>query len=268
HLHKLEKEPALITRIGTDDRGKELERIFSSHGVYTGYFQHDPEHETGVVYAHPRSDHEMVYDIVKPVAWDFISWRDEYANLVGKADFFVFGSLAARGEVSHRTLMHLLESAGKRVFDINLRSPHYNQQLIEILLQKTNILKLNESELNLIAGWFGYQDTIEDSVLRIMEKFGVETVVVTMGKDGAMLFMQNQVFAHKGFHVKVADTVGSGDAFLAGLLSKLLDHALPAEALEYACGMGAFIASKTGACPDYLLKEIDDLIGRKEIFQV
>ena len=82
HLHKLQKNPALITRIGDDEKGKELTEIFSSKGVCNDFFQLDQQHETGKVYANMNDHHEVVYDIVKPVAWDFIS-LERYSSAGG-----------------------------------------------------------------------------------------------------------------------------------------------------------------------------------------
>ena len=56
--------------------------------------------------------------------------------------------------------------------------------------------------------------------------------------------------------MEVADTVGSGDAFLSGLLGKLLVKESPEEALEFAIRMGAFIATQKGACPDYNIENV------------
>ena len=129
HLHKQQKNPALITRIGLDDKGKELHNIFSDHGVCTDYFQIDYDHETGKVYAEPNEHNEVVYDIVMPVAWDFIQWEDSFENLISNADFFVFGSLSARSQVSKNTLLKALETAKNKVLDINLRAPHFNRRI-------------------------------------------------------------------------------------------------------------------------------------------
>src|SRR6185503_289178 len=67
HLHKLDKNPALITKIGLDEKGKELIDIFSKHGVCTDFFQVDFDQETGKVFANPNEYNEVIYDIVKPV---------------------------------------------------------------------------------------------------------------------------------------------------------------------------------------------------------
>src|SRR5688500_118192 len=100
HLHKHQKNQALITRIGEDEKGIELKKIFTDHGVSTEYFQWDERHETGRVFAEPNEQNEVVYDIVQPVAWDFIEWKEDFAELVSNAEFFVFGSLAARNKES------------------------------------------------------------------------------------------------------------------------------------------------------------------------
>jgi fructokinase len=265
HLHKLKKDPALITKIGVDNKGKELMNIFSEHGVCTDFFQLDYEYETGKVYAKPNEDNEVVYDIVKPVAWDFILWENEFDDLLVHASFFVYGSLAARNPQSKKTLFRLLEIAKNKVLDINLRAPHYNRKIVEELLKKADFVKMNLTELELITGWFSRYSAIEDRINSVRDKFNINNMVVTMGGNGALLYMNGDTTKHDGFKVTVEDTVGSGDAFLAGLLSKLLDNTESSEALEFASGLGAFIATKKGACPEYNLNEVNQLITNKRI---
>jgi len=265
HLQKLNKNPALITRIGMDDKGQELMNIFSGHGVCTDYFQVDDKYETGKVFASPNEYNEVVYDIVKPVAWDFIAWDNAFTELLPNAEFFVFGSLAARNKASKDTLFRLLEIARNKVLDINLRAPHYNRRIVEQLLRKTDFVKMNLAELELITGWFSNHTSVEDRLKSIQDKFSISNLVVTMGGEGAMLCMNGEITKHGGFKVDVQDTVGSGDAFLAGLLSHLLDNADNKEVLEFASGLGAFIATQRGACPEYNIGEIKNLIHDKTV---
>ncbi len=265
HLQKLNKNPALITRIGIDDKGQQLMKIFSDQDVCTDFFQVDNKYETGKVFANPNEYNEVVYDIVKPVAWDFIGWDDAFTELVSNAEFFVFGSLAARNKVSKDTLFKLLENAKNKVLDINLRAPHYNRRIVEQLLRKANFVKMNLAELELITGWFSNYTSIEDRLQSIADKFKLSNMVVTMGGNGALLLMNGDITKHPGFKVDVVDTVGSGDAFLAGLLSQLLDNAGSEASLEFASGLGAFIATHTGACPGYEVEEIKELIQRNTV---
>lgn len=260
HLHKQKKNPALITSVGNDGKGKELIHIFSKFGICTNYFQIDSVHETGKVYAKPDEHNEVVYDIVMPVAWDFIKWNEEIHDLVSRSEYFVYGSLAARNEVSKKTLFQLLEVAKNRVLDINLRTPHFNRRVVEELISKCDFLKINIAELELIAGWYSHFNSLEGKVKSIAEKFKLRNLVVTKGADGASLFIDGKAYHHNGFKVNVKDTVGSGDAFLAGLISKLSANAPPLDSLKYASVLGSFMATQTGACPYYDVTLVEDLI--------
>ncbi len=256
HLHKQNINPAVITSVGNDEKGKELLAIFSDYGICTDFFQTDDQHETGKVYAKQNENKDMVYDIVKPVAWDSIKWEDSFPDLVSHADYFVFGSLAARSVQSKNTLLRLLEGANIKALDVNLRPPHFNREIIEELLSKADFLKLNEEELELISGWFSEKTNINDRVKSLQDKFHIKNMVVTRGGNGAILYYNHKIYTHNGYKVNVADTVGSGDAFLSGLIGKLMANALPEQALDFASRLGAFIATKKGACPDYSIEEV------------
>jgi fructokinase len=251
HLHKQNKKPALITRIGKDEKGKELHDIFTKQGVCTDYFQIDEVHETGKVYAHPNEQNEVTYNIVQPSAWDFIEYEEQLQTLVSSANYFVFGSLVCRSAVSKNTLFSLLEMAKYKVLDINLRAPHFEGHVLYELLQRSDVLKLNNTELDMINGWYGKENTIEDKMKFIIDKFNIPILVTTLGEAGAVLCVEGNFYREKGIRVNVADTVGSGDAFLAGLLSKMLDKKPHPEALRFANALGAYVATKKGACPDY-----------------
>jgi fructokinase len=261
HLKKLGSNPALITKIGLDDYGKKLVNLLAESGLTTEYFQVDYEHPTGLVYANANERNEVVYDIVFPSAWDFIQWHDEFTDLVPQANFFIYGSLTSRNKVSRDTLYQLLDIAKTKVLDINLRPPNFHRSQVEYLLQKADILKMNISELEMITGWFTPFENKEDRIKLLQDQFNIETVVVTMGGDGALVNDKGTIHRHSGYKVQVADTIGSGDAFLAGFIHQLLTGSTSKSGLEFASALGAFIATHSGACPDYRIEEIDQLIA-------
>jgi fructokinase len=256
HLHQQKKEPAIITKIGNDAAGKALLELFQQKEIPTSYFQTDAQYETGKVYAKQDAKGDMTYDIVSPVAWDFIDREERFRDLLADATYFVYGSLATRNEHSRNTLFTLLESAPQKVLDINLRAPHYEKNNLLALINKADLLKMNLEELDLVANWFCPHQRTEDKMKAIIEKTGLSVFVVTKAGDGATLYMNEEFYDHPGFKVKVADTVGSGDAFLAGLLASIMDHSSPEEALDYASRLGSFIATQNGGMPDYDLKDI------------
>jgi fructokinase len=260
HLKKLGAEPVLLSKIGTDDYGKGLVDMLAENGLTTDFLQVDYTYPTGLVYAKPNEHNEVVYDIVFPSAWDFIEWQDDFPSIMRDAGFFVYGSLTSRNKVSRNTLYRLLEEPGTKVLDINLRPPHFNRIDVEYLLEHADILKMNIAELELITGWFSEFTTTEDRIKLIRDRFHIDTIIITMGGDGALVNDRGTVYRHEGLKVSVADTIGSGDSFLAGFLHQLLNGASTETALHFASGIGAFIATQHGACPDYQLSQITDLI--------
>jgi len=263
HLNQLGKNPAVISRIGCDDPGKELIQILEAKNINTQFIQFDNKNCTGKVYAEFKENNEVHYEIAKPVAWDYIQWQDAFTSLIEEAEYFVFGSLVARSKHSKNTLLKCVEAARTKVLDINLRPPHYNKKTVEELLIKADVLKLNLAELHLITGWFNDYESDEDRISLLKEKFELDVIIVTKGGDGAILNIGSQFYHHSGYTVEVADTVGSGDAFLAATISKLIDRAPPEETLDFASRLGAYIASCKGACPHYSMSAIN----QTELFQ-
>lgn len=251
HLKKFGHDPATITRVGTDERGATLTELLSQQGISTHYIQEDAIYETGVVMATPDDKGNMTYDIKRPVAWDYIELRKEHEALMQKAAYFIFGSLAARNDTSRDTLFALIEMANKKVVDINLRAPHFNKKIVSDLFAKADILKLNDDELEMVTGWFSGYKNLEDRISQVQDHFNIPTLIVTRGADGAMVKQEGATYSHQGYKVEVADTVGSGDSFLAAYLAKTMEGAHPLEALAFASAVGAFVASKSGAWPEY-----------------
>ena len=256
HLGKLGKNAAMISRVGNDELGEELLAVMKEKNINTQYVQIDDALPTSTVVASLKEAHEMVYNIVHNVAWDAIQYNETLSKLVKKADYFVFGTLAARSEATRNTLLKLINDAKTKVLDINLRAPHYSQELIETLLQKADIVKLNEAELKLITDWFTAYKNEEEAILFLQEKFNLNIVIVTKGAEGALLKVGDTLHSHEGYHVTVADTVGSGDSFLAAVIFQLLDRIPYQHILDFANKLGAFVTTQKGGCPVYQLNEV------------
>lgn len=264
HLKKFGYHPAIITRIGNDEKGKKLLAILDSKNINTDYVQTDHTLPTGIVHASPNIHGEMSYDIVAPVAWDAIQWDSSFEKLFSGDKYLVFGSLICRNSVSRNTLFRVLEIARNKILDINLRPPHFNRQLIEELMRKADIVKLNESELTLIAGWHTSLDDKTEMIRFLQDKFNIPKLIVTMGGDGAMMNLEGKLYQHPGYLVKVEDTVGSGDSFLAALLSQFVQQNDSEEALDFACAVGALVTSKKGGWPEYEIADLKDLKRKSE----
>jgi fructokinase len=261
HLTYNNYTPVVISRVGSDDLGKELLDYLEQKNVSTQYIQIGQTHLTGVVKANISNKNEVTYKIVEPVAWDYIMYDEEVAALVEQSDVFIYGSLAARNPGTQETLLKYLPLAKLRIFDVNLRPPHYNPERVGLLLQFADIVKMNHQELAEIAGWFGLEAGGEQEQMQaVKEKFALQLVIVTRGENGAAVLTDQGYLEHPGFHVEVDDTIGSGDAFLATFLGNYLQQQPLPEALKKACAVGAYVATRPGATPQYDASDPESLL--------
>jgi fructokinase len=260
HLKYQGFDPLIISRVGTDDFGLELIDFLKEKNVLTEFVQLGQKHLTGVVKANISDKKNVTYNILHPVAYDYIQKTPEAEVLVRNSDVFIYGSLAARHEVSQNTLLSLLEEAKFKVFDVNLRTPHYTSQIVITLIEKANILKVNEKEIIEIREWFGEYSTQEESMAFLMEKFDLEMVILTKGDKGAAILTKEKYYEHPGYSVIVEDTIGSGDAFLATFLANFLQNQPIDSCLKKACKIGALVASCKGGTPYYESSDVELII--------
>ncbi|WP_134089964.1 carbohydrate kinase [Olivibacter sp. XZL3] len=269
HLNRLGLESYVVSRVGADPLGEELTMFLKKMGLTTDYIQVDADHKTSEVIATEGANHEMSYDIVQPVAWDFIVSDTETSTLIESADLMVFGTLAARNEVSRTTLYELIEHAKLKLFDVNFRAPHYEQSIVDYLLRKADIVKLNNHELRIIASWLGGDgDNEQESINRLQDVYGIGELIVTKGGDGASYYTLTERYDYKAYSVIVKDTVGSGDSFLAAFVAqKLLGKSIE-DMLDYAAALGAYVTAQAGANPDYKTTDLAHFMWRKQLEQL
>ena len=215
--------------------------------------QTDSAHRTGTVDVEIDGQGQARYQICHPVAWDFLEWTLDWQNLAVDADAVCFGSLAQRSEQSRDTIRHFVAAASPgavKVFDVNLRQSYYSRDVLASSMKLADIVKLNDEELPRIMSVCQLAHKDEgSSALRLLDTYGLKLVCITRGGRGSLLVGKDCVNEHPGFRVRVADTVGSGDAFTAGLLHEYL-HGAPLELMnEVANLVGAWVASEVGAMP-------------------
>ncbi len=253
HLNKLGIQGKVISRVGDDNDGEKLLDEIKNLILDTAYCQLDQKYPTSNVRIAFDKYHEPSYEIIQPVAWDFIEYEERHSKLLKNSDAFIYGTLSARSETTRYTLKKLLKSAPYKVFDINLRDPFYDRGTIEYLLKEANLLKTNLDELYFLFDWFVDTNNVseKEKIEILMEKFLIREIIVTKGKRGASYYSQNFNYNSPAPKVKIKDTVGSGDSFLAAFLSKRLKRIAIVEALDFATAIGSYIATQSGACPVY-----------------
>jgi ribokinase len=126
-------------------------------------------------------------------------------------------------------------------------NPAPAQRLPNELLRQVSILTPNEAEAELLTG---FKLTTIASVERAATRLrhcGIPTVIVTLGKRGALIASEGGVRLVQGFKVKAVDTTGAGDVF-NGALAVALAEGQPVErAVRFANAAAAISVTREGA---------------------
>lgn len=256
---RLGNHAVILSRIGRDDLGRKSVEMLDPLPADISHLQVDTVHETGRVTV-TFNGGQPEYEIRQPAAWDFLDLSDEWVQLAERADAICFGSLAQRSLESRQTIQTLTaqtSAACLRVFDVNLRVPYFSSEVVQESLELATVLKLNDAEVPLLLALLGLpaeQDPPPDALRlgaeRLLAEFPtLEVVAVTRGNHGSLLVTREEWHDHPGFPVRVADTIGAGDAFTAALTHYLLRGADLALLNEAGNRWGAWLATQSGAMP-------------------
>lgn len=256
HLHRMGLRALPASAVGRDALGRELLELLAHWEIESSYVAVEAGLPTGTVQASLSPTGDASYVIAAPVAWDAIRVAPGLIREMQSARALVFGSLALRCEHNRRSLEVLLGAArpgALRVFDVNLRVPFDDLALVGRFARQAGLLKLNAAEAARLVGDGGETPGAEERHARALgSETGAGMVCVTAGARGAGLLKDGVWMWEPGRTVKVADTVGAGDAFLARLLCGLLARKeTPAQTLAGACRLGEWVASRSGATPEY-----------------
>ncbi len=243
----------VASRVGEDSRGQEALQRMRELGLDIDHVQRDREHTTGTVKVELNSKGLARYEIAHPVAWDFLTWTTDWEHLAKTADAVCFGSLAQRSDESRATIRRFVGATAARavrIFDVNLRQAYYSQETLAESMRLADIVKLNDEELPKIMSLSKIAQSDELSSARgLMAAHDLKMVCVTRGSRGSLLVRGEESHDHAGFQIRVADTVGSGDAFTAGLVHQYLRGASLQAMNEMANIVGAWVASEVGGMP-------------------
>jgi fructokinase len=257
---------AMISCVGNDEDGKAIIDQVKSLGLETNAIMQTENFATGLVNVTLNERGSASYEISYPSAWDKIVLNDFAKKVAADADVLIYGSLVCRDEVSRQSLEELLQTQAYKVFDVNLRKPHYSYEILEQLMHSANFIKFNDEELLEISAAMHSPFTgLEENMHFIAERTKVTAMCVTKGKHGALLMWEGKIYENAGYPVEVADTVGAGDSFLAALITSLLTSKSPQTAIDFACAVGALVAGAPGANPEISYSKIENMILKVKI---
>ena len=250
HISSLGNQGIILSRIGMDDLGMEIEQFLWNHKVDTNYLQKDIRHSTGTVVVEIK-DNEPNYRITENVAWDYLELTPEWTELARNLDAVNFGILAQRNPASEATIQKFLAkipSSTLKILDVNLRKPFYNKEILLKSIKHANVIKMNEEEYHILGEIFDVAK-LENWLFYDQD---IAIICLTKGKKGSELILKDR-------HIKCGtelldtsegDSVGAGDAFTAALIHNLLRKTQLETTLRSASVYAAKVAARKGAMPD------------------
>ena len=261
HLAQIGVSVSLLSAVGQDSLGDEILEVAKNKGVDVQFVGRARIGlPTGTVIATVDATGNATYELVQPVAWDEIIVSPEALEAVAKAGAFIFGSLATRSPYNLLQLDRLLAVKGPlKFFDVNLRPPFADPKRIVELAARADVIKLNHDEVGQIASWLrtgeatsnppGNAEAVAAACAALAKATNTPRICVTMAAAGAALWDQGKLVSAPAPKVVVKDTVGAGDAFMAGLMLGLTRAVDTQTVVQTACGLGAIVASHDGATP-------------------
>ena len=261
HLAQLGVSVSLISAVGRDPLGDEILEVAGHKRVNVDFVGRVRVGlPTGTVLVTVDANGNATYELVQPAAWDEIRVPDAALKAVAKARAFTFGSLAGRSPYNLEQLDRLLAVKGPlKFFDVNLRPPFADPALVMDLAKRADVIKLNDGEVGKLASWLRTgemkhetprtNEALKEACATVAKATNSCRICVTMAEEGAALWEGGTLVTAPAPHVVVKDTVGAGDAFMAGLMVGLTRGTETREVLKNACRLGAYVASHHGATP-------------------
>ena len=262
HAGQLGDVGIVVSRVGDDGLGRELVRALEQRNIPTEFIQVDKKKGTGTVLVSIDVKGVPSFRCSEDVAFDYLEFNPQLAELAANVDAIVFGTLAQRSAKSRATIQKLLRAANHaiKVLDVNSRAPE--SELWNILpasLDLADIVKMSSEEMALLRRLLRRDgDSTNVFVHYLMERFSLSLIALTQGDAGCELFNGRESHRINGLPVTVVDTTGAGDAFAAGMVHKFLRGDSLREIAEFSNLMGAYLCTQPGATPFFTMQEIEE----------
>ena len=259
HCAKLGLDTTMISCVGQDQLGEKAVRWMSSLGIHTEYVRVDASHPTGTVEVDLSDPLDPKYLLLDDVAYDYLQLDPSQLESLGKQefDFLYFSTSEQRHRRNTDTLCRLLDTVKVRnVFlDVNIRKDCYTIPMVLASLEKADIVKANEEELDFLVmhalGKKPERADEETNVRAVMQRYSIRMVIITRGSRGASVYEKDRRIDRDAIPVSVVDAVGAGDGFSAAFLQKYGQTGDTQEALQAGIRMGSFVSGCRSATPDY-----------------
>ena len=259
-----------VAAVGRDALGDRAVSELKSAGLDTSYIERS-DRPTGTVEVKVDARGVPAYEFSSDCAYDHLEWNGALEELSRKCSIACFGSLCQRspgaGEAVRRFAGSAREAGAITVFDVNLRQRFYSREVIESSLALARIVKCNDEELPVIAELAGASADPGEFFKWIEGRHGCRMLVLTRGSHGSAVYSADGVSDLPGQEVRVADTVGAGDAFTAVLCCAIAKGLPIGRAHRLAAKAAAAVCSQSGAMVPLPAEVRAELVSRPAALQ-
>lgn len=241
----------MVSAVGKDDLGQQALQQLERRNVNVSHVA-VRDQPTGTVQVSLDAEGHASYEFAADTAWDHLEYSDSLAELAAAANAVCFGTLGQRSSESADTIQRFVRATPPdclRIFDINLRPPFFNDDIVLQSLECCTILKLNDDELAMAARLSEAAGSVDQQLAKIAQRWQLHAVALTLGANGAKMWHDGRVLEAAGVQTTIRDTVGAGDAFTATLATGLLAGTAPQQILQRACEVAAWVCSQDGGTP-------------------
>ncbi len=260
HARILGHSVSFISAVGDDPRGQRIVEKMEAMGLPTRFLHQVKDHPTGIVTVKLDASGQPHFTIHRPAAYDFpeLSDADLQELTSQQPDWIYFGTLFQMSPQAKALTLRLIDAIpnARRFYDVNLRENSYTAALVNELMSHATTVKLNDQEVETIQAMFGWSyRSLHDFCRGGVRKFSWEAVCVTRGESGCALMVGDEYVEARGYKVRVADTVGAGDAFAAAFVHGLGRGWSPLAIADFANRVGALVANRPGGTPRWNIEE-------------
>jgi len=239
---KLGADVTLVGRVGGDMLGRKLIENANGKRIDTSYIVEDREAATGVALIIVDEKGNNVIAVASGADMKCCPRDIDRAERIIKSSKV----LSIQLEIPLHVVEYAIDKAFREEVKVIL-NPSPAQQLPDDLLRKVHVLTPNETEAEVLSG---RKVTSVRAARMIAEKIrerGVENVIITLGKNGAVVATEEETVHVRGIDVNTVDATGAGDAFCGALAVAISSGKELKEAVMYSNCAGALATTKIGA---------------------
>lgn len=249
---KLGAQVTIVGRVGDDSFGQMQRQGMEALGIGTDFLITDAEAPTGTALIIVDTQGQNSIVVVSGANGRLTPADVEAAcPAIRDAD-----AVLLQLENPIATVQHAAEVACELDVPVVLNpAPAPRERLPARLLRSVHYLIPNELEATALTGIQVTDQSSAERAAACLRTQGIETVILTLGAQGALAISLQGTIQAPAFSVKAVDTTAAGDAFVAAFSVALCEGQTLAEALRFANAAGALAVTRLGAQPSLPSRE-------------